>query len=238
MKSLRIVIPTKNEEKYLPKLLDSINNQSFKDLEIIVSDANSDDKTRKIAKEYECDVVDGGLPDIGRNNGLIGCKAPLVCFIDSDIVLPNKNYIEKAIGEFNSRELDVAGGMQKPTKSNRLIEDLFFNAFYTIANYGMLFSENSKRPFMQSLMMMKTKVHQDVGGFPPYEFGEDSAFAKMAIAKGYKFGILKSPGEAFISHRRFKSNGILKMLCKYAYFNSMRFFGKEFIRGKSKIKYW
>lgn len=238
MVSLRIVIPTKNEEKYLPKLLDSIKNQSFKDFEIIVSDANSKDKTRKIAKNYGCKVVEGGLPDIGRNNGLARCKTPLVCFIDSDIVLPNKDYIKKAVKEFKSRRLDVAGGLQKSLSSNRQIEYLFYKAFYIFANYGMILSENSKNPLMQSFMLMKTKVLRNVGGFPPYEFGEDSAFAKIAVAKGYKFGILRTPGKAFISHRRFKSKGVLNMLLKYAYFNGMRLFGKEFERGKTKIKYW
>jgi glycosyltransferase involved in cell wall biosynthesis len=235
---LRIVIPTKNEEKYLPKLLDSIKNQSFKDLEIVVSDANSSDKTREIAKKYGCRVVNGGLPDIGRNNGTAGCKAPLVCFIDSDIVLPDRNYIKKSIKEFNLRELDVAGGIQKPTPADGQIEYAFFKIFYMFANYGMILFENSKNPLMQSFMLMKTKVFRDAGGFLPYEFGEDAAFAKMAVAKGYKFGILRTPGEAFISHRRFKTNGILKMLLKYAYFNGMRLLGKEFERGKTKIKYF
>ena len=48
---ISIVIPTLNEEKYLSKLLKSIKNQTFKDYEIIVSDNNSKDNTKKIAKK-------------------------------------------------------------------------------------------------------------------------------------------------------------------------------------------
>ena len=66
---LSIIIPTYNEEEYLPVLLESIKEQSFDDYEVIVADANSTDKTREIAKEYGCIVVDGGLPAVGRNNG-------------------------------------------------------------------------------------------------------------------------------------------------------------------------
>ena len=43
-------------------LLDSIQNQTFKDYEIIVADADSKDNTRKIAKEFGCRIVEGGLP--------------------------------------------------------------------------------------------------------------------------------------------------------------------------------
>ena len=51
---ISIIIPTYNEEEYLPVLLDSIKKQSYTDYEIIVADANSTDRTREIAEEYGC----------------------------------------------------------------------------------------------------------------------------------------------------------------------------------------
>ena len=51
-----IIIPTFNEEEYLPILLESIKKQKFDDYEIIIADANSEDRTREIAKEYGLDV--------------------------------------------------------------------------------------------------------------------------------------------------------------------------------------
>lgn len=44
---LSIIIPTYNEELYLPKLLKSIEDQDFHDYEVVVADANSQDDTRK-----------------------------------------------------------------------------------------------------------------------------------------------------------------------------------------------
>ena len=64
---LSIIIPTYNEEEYLPNLLKSIESQKFKDYEVIVADANSCDNTVKIAKNYGCTVVQGGMPGVGRN---------------------------------------------------------------------------------------------------------------------------------------------------------------------------
>jgi glycosyltransferase involved in cell wall biosynthesis len=52
MPHISIVIPTYNEEKYLPRLLKQIKQQDFTDYEIIVADNNSKDKTRSIAKRF------------------------------------------------------------------------------------------------------------------------------------------------------------------------------------------
>ena len=85
---LSIVIITKQEQDYLPKLLDSLKQQTFNDFEIIVSDAQSKDNTRKIAKEHNCKIVEGGLPSKGRNNGVKKAKGKYLLFLDADVVLP------------------------------------------------------------------------------------------------------------------------------------------------------
>ena len=59
---ISIIIPTLNEEDYLSLLLESIKQQNFKDYEIIVVDASSTDDTLKIAQNYGCSIVGGGLP--------------------------------------------------------------------------------------------------------------------------------------------------------------------------------
>jgi len=81
---LSIIIPTLNEEKYLPFLLSSIKEQNFKDYEIILSDAGSEDRTIEIAKSYGCRVVKGGLPAKGRNQGARAAAGDLLLFLDSD----------------------------------------------------------------------------------------------------------------------------------------------------------
>ena len=62
---ISIIIPTLNEEKYLPLLLSSIKKQNFNDYEIIIADAGSDDKTLEIVKNYNCKIkIDGKKPSI------------------------------------------------------------------------------------------------------------------------------------------------------------------------------
>ena len=61
---ISIIIPTWNEEECLPKLLECIKKQSYKDYEIIVADANSKDKTVTIAKKHGCKIVKSGSKEL------------------------------------------------------------------------------------------------------------------------------------------------------------------------------
>lgn len=86
-----VIIPVYNGEKYLEKCLDSVINQSYKDLEIIVINDGSVDNTLKLLKEYQkkdnriiiIDKKNEGQA-IARNIGLSKSTGKYVTFIDSD----------------------------------------------------------------------------------------------------------------------------------------------------------
>ncbi|MBW2981728.1 glycosyltransferase, partial [Candidatus Woesearchaeota archaeon] len=126
---LSIIIITKNEERCLPKLLKSLEDQTFKDFEIIVSDAKSTDKTREIAEKHGYKIIDGGKPAKGRNNGARAAKNDLLLFLDADVILP-KDFLEKNIKEFKERRLDCATAVYKP-QGNKLA-DRFMYFFYNL----------------------------------------------------------------------------------------------------------
>lgn len=87
-----IVIPCKNEVKYIGHLLEDIHAQLyFNDVKIIIADAHSDDGTLQVIEYYEqlygmnIEVVVGGKVDVARNNGLKLVETPYVFFIDADV---------------------------------------------------------------------------------------------------------------------------------------------------------
>ena len=90
---LSIVIPTKNEENYLPRLLESIRSQVFSDYEVIVADAASTDRTREVAVKFGAKVVEGGLPGPGRNRGAEAAQGDRLLFLDADVVLPSEDFL-------------------------------------------------------------------------------------------------------------------------------------------------
>lgn len=88
---ISVIVPIYNVEKYIRKCIDSIVNQTYKNLEIILVDDGSPDDCGKICDEYrrrDSRIVvihkeNGGLSD-ARNVGLKAMHGKYVAFVDSD----------------------------------------------------------------------------------------------------------------------------------------------------------
>ncbi len=232
---LSIIIPTKNEEKYLPKLLDSIKKQNIQNIEIIIADANSTDKTREIARNHGCKIVEGGIPSLGRNNGAKQSIKEYIVFIDADVILP-KNFLRKSLNKIKERNLDVAGTIQKPIPTDNKFKDLSYSLLYGFTNNWMKITQRTENPCMQICMFVKRSVHEEIGGFnETLIYAEDSEYVKKAVKNGAKFAIL-NPNKVLVSPRRLENEG-LKYILKCIIFQITIAFGHEFTE-KSKIKYF
>lgn len=85
-----LIIPTKNEEKNLPRLLQSLKKSKNKNLEVIVVDNYSTDNTRKIAKKFRAKVFTAGPErSAQRNFGARQAKGNFLIFLDADMELAN-----------------------------------------------------------------------------------------------------------------------------------------------------
>ena len=201
---ISIIIPTYNEERYLPRLLNCIKKQSYKDYEIIVADANSRDKTRLIAKKYGCRIVKGGIPSVGRNNGAKMAKGDIVVFLDADTQL-DKNFIQNAMTEAKKRNFSIASCHLMPLSEN-IIDKIFFNIFNIWASAMQFFYPNASG----AMILCKREIYKKVGGFDEtIKFAEDMDYVKRCAKIG-KFGILKSVA-INVSMRRFEKEGRLIM---------------------------
>lgn len=84
-----VVIPTWNEEGWLPALLSRL--QAMKRVaQVVVADNQSDDRTRDIAIAEGAQVVDGGTPGRGRNLGVQASSGEFIIFADADVVFTSK----------------------------------------------------------------------------------------------------------------------------------------------------
>lgn len=120
---ITIIIPVYNVEKYLKKCLDSIINQTYKNLEIILIDDGSIDNSPKICDEYA--IKDKRIKVIhkrnagvssARNDGLNKATGQYLIFVDSD------DYIE----------LNMVEKIYNNTKKYNT--DLYLFNYYTIEN--------------------------------------------------------------------------------------------------------
>ncbi len=111
---ISIIIPMYNVEKYLERCLISINNQTYKNLEIILINDGSTDKTLSIAQEYtkknnkyKIFSQENKGPSEARNVGINLATGEYISFLDADDALYD-NYFEIIVKNL-SYDIDVLG---------------------------------------------------------------------------------------------------------------------------------
>ncbi len=223
---LSIIIPTYNEENYLPKLLQSIKDQNFFNYEIIVADADSADRTREIAESFGCKVVEGGSPAVGRNSGAKAAKGEYLLFLDSDVIL-TEGYLESALNEFQENDLGIGITQLIPisdSKKDKLLHDF--------ANFFMKLVESIKPHGAGCYgILTKKSLHEEVGGFKEsLDFGEDSDYIER-IGKISTFRVLRGP-KLLISTRRLEKEGLKSLALIYAKSTLYDFMGKKITAGE------
>jgi len=83
-----IIVPTRNSAESLSACLDSITNQSYPSIELLVVDNHSTDATLEIARSFTSSVYTHGPErSAQRNKGACAACGAYVAFIDSDMVL-------------------------------------------------------------------------------------------------------------------------------------------------------
>ncbi len=206
--TLSIVIPTKDEEENLPDLFRSLQEQTRQPDEIIVADANSQDRTREIAQGFGARVVDGGLPGPGRNRGAEVATSDYLLFLDADVVLKDRTFLERSLDEIVERDLDFATVDVLPLDGNK-VDEVFHNIYN---GYCRLVSPVHKHA-PGFCMFLRRSFHERLGGFDEtVTFCEDHEYAQRAGRNG-RFGFLSMPVP--VSIRRFDRDGRLSIAVKY-----------------------
>ncbi|NBS69039.1 glycosyltransferase [bacterium] len=209
MPTLTVVIPAKNEEAMLSTLLTSLQEQTRPADEMILADAKSTDKTREIATAFGARIVDGGLPGPGRNAGARAATSEMILFLDADVRLPTRDFLERAMRECEERNFDVATA--DVWLENGAWYDKAGHAFYNA--YARLWG--SIRPHAPGFcIFVRKKLHEKIGGFDEtVTFCEDHEYVGRAAKQG-RFGFLDTVRIA-VTTRRQERDGRMRMACTY-----------------------
>lgn len=142
MKKLTIIIPTYNSQQYIEKCIVSIINQTYTNLEIIIIDDNSKDRTYDICKKIQKkdtriklmkNSENKGVSTT-RNKGISISTGEYITFVDADDYI-EKNMYEKLINKLEEEDVDIAMCNFFSEEKNRDIRD-------NIKNKDMIFSDN------------------------------------------------------------------------------------------------
>lgn len=223
--SISIIIPAKNEEATLPKLLESLAAQTMRPDEIIVMNSHSTDRTAEIAnsfaKKIPVKVYDAKTKGAtaARNEGAAKTSADYLVFIDADVSLP-PNFIEKMQQRIADQTLDI-GAFRQVMDSRQF--GLRLGA--RLMNGYVRLMSPTPWPIFFSCFFIKRKLFETIGGFDPEIFiMEDYDLALRGRRKGGTFGIVKGTF-FYASPRRYEAtdggqsimNGFYAELYRYTH---------------------
>lgn len=109
---ISVIVPVYNVEKYLEECLDSIQNQTYSDIEVILVNDGSLDNSKDICETYCKDDNRFKLinqanqgQSVARNHGVAASTGEFIAFVDSDDII-RQDYLEVLI-RYMSEEVDI-----------------------------------------------------------------------------------------------------------------------------------
>ena len=214
---LSVVIPTLNEEQFLPHLLSDLSGQTEKDFEVIVVDGKSDDNTRGVSDRHKNIKVKFFTSEkrnvsTQRNMGAEKAQGKYILFIDADSriddsfisilkpILDKEKYlivIPTAIPDTNT-----------PTE----------HVYVRLSNYAVELSQFTVKPFTNGgNFIFERNIFHHIGGFDESLYlSEDHEIVQRAKRIGVNARYLKDVVFVF-SMRRFQKDGAMNILGKYSF---------------------
>ena len=129
---ISVIIPVYNVQNYLPRCLESILGNSYRNLEIICIDDGSTDDCLRILQEYERKdsrirvfAKENRGVSSARNEGLKHCTGELVAFVDSDDWI-HKDYFAILLKQQQSADYDVVVCNYNRTSEDSVLEYDFY----------------------------------------------------------------------------------------------------------------
>lgn len=186
---ISLVIPVRNEEESLARLVSSIRAQTRLPDEVILVDGGSTDCTVKLARELAADdgrfrIVEAGQasPGRGRNVGAGEARYPWLAFTDAGIGLES-DWLERLVEQVEEApETDVVYGNFDP------VTHTFFERCATIAYVPPKSPQDESGAMARGRFiassLMRHEVWRRVGGFPDMRAAEDLIFMERVEEQG------------------------------------------------------
>lgn len=211
-----VIIPTLNEEKYLPTILQSLSKQTYRDFELIVVDGGSKDKTAQVFQKYQPSpgsyffVSNKANVGYQRNLAAKRAKGKYLFFIDADCDI-DFTFLEEIHLHAVKKNFLFATTWIKPD-SDKSIDQLLV----IIGNLGQELAKILKKQFTGGYnTIVKKEIFTKLGGFrEDMKINEDHEFALRAQKHKIAVCILKEP-QVIYSLRRWRAGGYLPLLRNY-----------------------
>jgi glycosyltransferase involved in cell wall biosynthesis len=181
-----IVVRCFNEEPHISKLLSGISQQILKDVEIVLVDSGSTDKTLKIASRYPVRIIHINPEDFSFGRALNrGCEAATADFIvmaSAHVYPVYKDWLDKLLSFFQDGKVGLVYGKQRGNELSRYSEHQIFAHWFPDKS-----NSHQSHPFCNNA---NAAIRKSLWEQLPYDENltglEDIDWAKRAIEMRYK----------------------------------------------------
>lgn len=210
---ISVIIPTKNSAQFLDASLKSVQNQTYKNVEIIVVDNNSTDSTKDIARKYTDKVFNIGPERSAQvNYGVTQAQGEYVYKVDSDFVL-DPEVVSQCVAKANEG-FDAVVVHNSPDVRVSWIAKI---RKFEVDMYKYDITHSSAR-------FIRKDVYNKIGGFnEAITAGEDYDIQNKLNRNGFKTGFI----DAEALHLGEPTNFWKHMMKYYQY-------GKDFVNYKQE----
>ena len=193
-----IIVPVKNGEKIIEKLIAALLAQDYpKDhIQIIIVDNGSLDHTTEIIRKYPVILEhENKLASsyAARNKGLSIANGEIIAFTDADCV-PEKNWISEGARALNKEKADMAGGRIEFIFSERKSAAECFDSLNSFRNDSFIYC---KLGAVTANLFVRANLFSKMGLFPEVQSGGDINWTGKALSNG--FSLIYVP-EAIVYH--------------------------------------
>ncbi|MDD6210988.1 MAG: glycosyltransferase [Bacteroidales bacterium] len=201
-----IIVPVYNRPDEVEELLESLNNQTTKNFEVVLIEDGSQRPCKEVADRFRDKLEinyyakeNTGRSD-SRNVGMKKAKGDFFVFFDSDCVIPPE-YFTILTNALKNESFDCFGGPDAAHESFSILQKAIsyaMTSFFTTG--GIRGGKRQMEKFMPRTFNMgfKREVYDQIGGFKNM-FGEDIDLSLRIRKAGFKVVLLH---DAFVYHKR------------------------------------
>jgi len=223
-----VVIPTLNEEKYLPKLLNDLSKQTEKNFEVIIADGYSKDKTEEVVKDFKNKLnikfCQTNLKNVAaqRNYGATQSLQNYLVFLDADTRI-NSAFFKKVKKVILKKKGLAFIPYFLPDKEYKQYKSLF-----DLSNILVEFSQNLPKRFsLGGNMIIEKNFFNIIGGFDEDLFmAEDHELIQRISQWGVEVKFIRE-AKTYFSLRRMKKEGQIKFFYMFFLATAQRIFKGE-----------
>ena len=203
-----IIVPVYNRPDEVDELLESLTEQTFKDMEVVIVEDGSTNPCESVVHKYAGKLQlryytkENSGPGPTRNFAAERSQGEFLIFLDSDCVLP-PDFLKEVEAELNRQECDAWGGPDRAHESFTPVQKAIsysMTSFITTGGIRGGKKQMDKKFYPRSFNLgIRRSLYRQLGGFSSMRFGEDIDLSLRIYKSGASCRLFP---EAWVWHKR------------------------------------